>query len=542
MNQTTTHDAGMQARAWPFVEARRVLERLQAQPHSDDPVLFETGYGPSGLPHIGTFGEVARTSMVRHAFRHLSDRPTRLVVFSDDLDGLRRVPDNLPGEPMLRAHLGRSLTDIPDPYGKFPSFGAHNNAMLQSFLDRFGFEYEFVSATECYQSGMFDPVLHRILVCYDEIMAIVLPELGPERRQSYSPFLPICPRTRQVRQEPILSRDVEAGTVTWRDPDTGEHVETSIYGGRCKLQWRVDWAMRWVALPVDYEMSGKDLIDSVRLSGRIARALGERPPLGLTYELFLDENGEKISKSRGNGLTIDEWLRYGAPESLQLFMYGKPKAAKRLHFDVIPRMVDEYLTHLTRYDKESCGQADISVQIENPVWHIHEDNPPPGPVMPNASGAGQLTFGLVMNLATACDARDAETLWGFIRRYQAGATPERYPILASLIEHALRYSHDFVLPNRHRRSPNSHEAGVLRELRDELCALPEPTAAETIQNLVYALGKQAGYTDLRAWFRVLYQILLGQDDGPRFGSFVELHGIHETVGLIDVALRGGEDC
>src|SRR6266852_8660049 len=329
--------------AWPFEEARKIVARLERNPK--DEVIFETGYGPSGLPHIGTFGEVARTTMVRHAFRVLTDDkiPTRLIAFSDDMDALRKVPDNVPNKDMLAAHLGEPLSRVPDPFSnQHPSFGAANNARLRAFLDRFGFEYEFLSSTDCYMSGRFDRALLKVLERFDEVMAIMLPSLRQERAQTYSPFLPISPRTGVVLQVPILAHDPKAGTITYEDPDAREPVTTPVTGGRCKLQWKPDWAMRWLALGVDYEMAGKDLIDSVKLSGEICRALGGTPPDGFTYELFLDEQGQKISKSKGNGLTIEEWLRYAGPESLSLFMYREPKSAKRLYFDVIPRHVDEY--------------------------------------------------------------------------------------------------------------------------------------------------------------------------------------------------------
>src|SRR5471030_2836987 len=360
-----------QSSAWPFEEAKKLVARLKKKPK--DEVIFETGYGPSGLPHIGTFGEVARTTMVRHAFRVLTDDKikTRLIAFSDDMDGLRKVPDNVPNKEMLEQHLGKPLTKVPDPFGTHASFGEHNNARLRAFLDHFGFEYEFLSSTQCYTSGRFDGALLKVLERFDKVMAIMLPSLREERAQTYSPFLPIDPRTGIVLQVPVLSHDAKAGTITYEDPDTKAPVTTPVTGGRCKLQWKPDWAMRWVALGIDYEMAGKDLIDSVKLSGKICTALGGLPPENFIYELFLDEQGQKISKSKGNGLTIDEWLRYASPESLSLVMYSEPKAAKRLHFDVIPRQVDEYQQSLDAY-----GRQDIKQRLSNPVWHVHSGNPP----------------------------------------------------------------------------------------------------------------------------------------------------------------------
>ena len=366
-------ELAMAAKAWPFEEARKLLQRIGERPPEKGYALLETGYGPSGLPHIGTFGEVVRTTMVRQAFQRISDVPTRLFCFSDDMDGLRKVPDNIPNREMVAQHLGKPLTQIPDPFGEHESFGAHNNARLRSFLDAFGFDYEFQSSTDWYRSGRFDAALRRALECYDEIMAVMLPTLGAERQQTYSPFLPLCPKTGRVLQVPVVERDVSAGTIVYQDED-GSRVEVPVTGGHCKLQWKADWAMRWYALGVDYEMSGKDLIDSVRLGGRITRILGGKPPENLTYELFLDDKGEKISKSKGNGLTVEEWLAYAPEESLALFMYQKPRAAKRLYFDVIPRTVDDYLSFLARYPDEEPHK-----RLENPVWHIHNGAPPREP-------------------------------------------------------------------------------------------------------------------------------------------------------------------
>src|SRR6516165_4528900 len=390
--------------AWPFEEARKIVARCKG--HPKDEVIFETGYGPSGLPHIGTFGEVARTTMVRHAFRVLTDDKvrTRLIAFSDDMDALRKVPDNVPNRDMMAAHLGKPLSRVPDPFSNdYPSFAAANNARLRAFLDAFGFDYEFLSSTECYMSGRFDRALIKVLERFEEVMAIMLPSLREERAATYSPFLPISPTSGIVLQVPILAHDARAGTITYEDPDSGERATTPVTGGRAKLQWKPDWAMRWVALGVDYEMAGKDLIDSVKLSGEIARALGGVPPEGFNYELFLDEKGQKISKSRGNGLTIEEWLRYASPESLSLFMYREPKAAKRLYFDVIPRHMDEYQQHLEGYRRQDLGK-----RLANPVWHIYAGEPPEPEV--------SVSFSMLLNLVSASNAENAATLWGFIRR------------------------------------------------------------------------------------------------------------------------------
>jgi lysyl-tRNA synthetase class 1 len=514
------------SKAWPFEEARKVLSRLKRIPKPTGAIIFETGYGPSGLPHIGTFGEVARTTMVRHAFRVLTEDkvPTRLICFSDDMDGLRKVPDNIPNKEMVAEHLGRPLTQVPDPFGDHPSFGHHNNARLKAFLDTFGFDYEFLSATECYTSGRFDATLLKVLEHYDAIRYVILPTLGPERRATYSPFLPISPTTGRVLQVPVIDHDLAAGTILYKDPDTAKLTQVPVTSGHCKLQWKADWAMRWAALGVDYEMAGKDLIDSVRLSGQICRILGRQQPEGFNYELFLDENGEKISKSRGNGLTIDEWLKYASPESLSLYMFQSPRKAKRLYFDVIPRAVDEYVGHLAAYPKEEPAP-----KLMNPVWHIHEGAPPAAEL--------PISFALLLNLASASNSEDREVLWGFIRRYAPDATPEQHPLLDELVGYAIRYFHDFVKPAKRYRRASDKERAALLDLRARLGRLPAKVLAEEIQSEVYAVGKEHGFEPLRDWFGALYEVLLGQTQGPRFGSFVELYGIPETSAMIERALK-----
>ena len=523
--------------AWPFEEARKIVARLKRKPK--DEVIFETGYGPSGLPHIGTFGEVARTTMVRYAFRVLTDDKvrTRLIAFSDDMDGLRKVPDNVPNKEMLSQHLGKPLTRVPDPFGTHASFGEHNNARLRAFLDAFGFEYEFLSSTTCYAAGRFDATLLRVLERFDDVMAVMLPSLREERAQTYSPFLPIDPRTGIVLQVPVVGHDAKAGTITYEDPETRQPVTTPVTGGRCKLQWKPDWAMRWVALDIDYEMAGKDLIDSVKLSGEICRALGATPPEGFNYELFLDEKGQKISKSKGNGITIEEWLRYASPESLSLFMYREPKAAKRLYFDVIPRHVDEYQQHLEGYERQDGRQ-----RLSNPVWHIHSGAPPKAD-MP-------ISFSMLLTLVSSSNAENAETLWGFIGRYRPGVTAQTHPKLNALVGYAIHYFRDFVLPTKKYRAPNEAERAALIDLRDALSQLPADASAEKIQDVVYEVGRREPFLDRSGkiktkdgkpgvaldWFNMLYQVLLGQEKGPRFGSFVAVYGLQNTIDMIDGAL------
>ncbi len=536
--------AAATSKAWPFEEARRLQARLEKMGQSDKTVIFETGYGPSGLPHIGTFGEVARTTMVRTAFEALTGGKikTRLICFSDDMDGLRKVPDNVPNKAMLASHLDKPLSSIPDPFSNapdaewasegainksYPSFAAHNNARLRAFLDQFGFEYEFLSATDCYKSGMFDATLLRMLAVYDDVMAIILPSLGPDRQATYSPFLPVCPRSGRVLQVPMIARDVAAGTITYVDPETKEPVTTLVTGGRVKCQWKADWAMRWCALGIDYEMAGKDLIESVVLSSRIVKALGATPPEGFNYELFLDENGQKISKSKGNGLTIEEWLTYAPPESLSQFMYQRPKAAKKLHFDVIPRAVDDYLTFITKYPAELP-----SAQIENPVWHIHSGHPPKAEL--------PITFALLLNLVAATNSAEKAQLWGFIKRLAPDATPERYPLLDRLVGYAINYYAAFEKPKKVFRAASDQERAALSALDAALAEVVPHATAEDLQNIVFEAGKSTGYTKetLRTWFQAIYEVLLGSSQGPRFGSFVALYGIPETRALIAKGLAG----
>jgi len=509
--------------AWPFQEAKSIIDKLQGKAPEKTYVLFETGYGPSGLPHIGTFGEVARTTMVRHAFQTLSDIPTKLFAFSDDMDGLRKVPDNIPHPEMVRQHLGKSLTAIPDPYGTHESYGHHMNARLREFLDRFGFDYEFKSATDYYKRGLFDAALLKALKHFDEIMTVMLPTLGEERQATYSPFLPVCPETGVVLQVPVIARNVEKGTITYR-LENGTERETLVTGGHCKLQWKADWAMRWTALAVDYEMHGKDLIPTAELSTQICRIMGGVPPILFRYELFLDDKGQKISKSKGNGLTMEEWLRYAPTESLSLYMYQSPTKAKRLYFDVIPRAVDDYLTYLVKYTTE-----DEAKRLANPVWHIHQGTPP-------APEVSTLSFTLLLNLASACNPEDKSVLWGFISRYAPGHTPENSPFLDQLAGYAVQYYHDFVKPAKKYRAPSGDELVLLQSLDQLLSKMPLSASAEELQNGLYELSKTLGITDLKEFFKSFYEILLGQSQGPRLGSFIALYGINETQALIQQAL------
>ncbi len=530
-------DAANTSKAWPFEEARKLVARYKGKTPEKGYVLFETGYGPSGLPHIGTFGEVARTTMIRRAFEAISDIPTRLICFSDDVDGMRKVPENVPDPVALREHLQKPLTSVPDPYGTHESYGHHNNAMLRRFLDTFGFEYEFISATEFYKSGKFDEVLLRAAARYDEVMAVMLKSLREERQQTYSIFLPIHPETGRVLYVPMKHVDGDKGEITFDDED-GREWTLPVTGGNVKLQWKPDFGARWAALDVDFEMYGKDHSTNTPIYDRICEILGGRKPEHYVYELFLDESGEKISKSKGNGLTIDAWLTYASTESLSYYMFLKPRTAKRLSWDVIPKAVDEYHQQLRAYPDQTVEQ-----QLANPVWHIHGGQPP-------ASGM-VVSFSLLLNLASVARAQDKAALWGFIRQYAPEAAPETHPDLDQAAGFAVRYFHDFVAPTLSFRAPTDAERTAIEALATDLRAIAAsgqvpPAFADQFDSLneelfmsvVRDTGKAHGFDSLRDWFKVLYEVLLGSSQGPRWGSFIALYGVAETVALIDKALAG----
>jgi lysyl-tRNA synthetase, class I len=526
--------AALESRAWPFEEARKIMKRVEKS--GQNQVLFETGYGPSGLPHIGTFGEVARTTMVRKAFSLMSDLPTRLLCFSDDMDGMRKIPENVPDRAFLEPHLHKPLTSVPNPFGDdYESFGHHNNAMLRRFLDTFQFDYEFASATDYYKSGRFDDMLIRALEKFDAIMAVMLPTLGEERQATYSPFLPISPISGRVLYVPMKNVNAKAGTITFADED-GTDVTLDVRGGRTKLQWKPDFGMRWAALHVDFEMFGKDHQTNAPVYDRICEILGAPAPEHYVYELFLDDKGQKISKSKGNGLTIDEWLTYADPNSLALYMYNRPREAKKLYFDVIPRAVDEYAQFLAAYPKQTAEKD----QLMNPVWHIHGGNPP-------APESGGVTFALLLNLTAVANTEDKAVMWAYIQRYMPEVTPATHPRLDTLVGYAIRYYLDFVKPAKQYRLPTEDEAKALDDLAEAMGRLSEGSSAEAIQTEVYNVGRREPYTMTQkdgsigvaqSWFNMLYQVLLGEEKGPRFGSFAALYGVANTRTLIESALKG----
>ena len=509
--------------SWPFVEVRKLLRDRKKIINKKNKITFQTGYGPSGLPHIGTFGEVARTTMMINALNHIEKINHELITFSDDMDGLRKVPENIPNDEILKKNLGKPLTSIPDPFGKFKSFGEHNNEMLKKFLNKFNFKFIFKSSTQNYKSGIFNSSLHRVLEKYEDIMNIILPTLREERRKTYCPFLPICKNTGKVLEIPMLSMDLKKGKIIF--DNGGEKLETSILNGDCKLQWKVDWAMRWFTFDIDFEMYGKDLTESAILSNKICKTLGKNPPNGFAYELFLDEKGEKISKSKGNGISIEEWLRYASPESLALYMYPNPKRAKKLYSDVVPKTVDEYLSHIEKYPSQ-----DIKEKILNPVWHVHNGKPPKEKMI--------MSFSMLLNLAGSSNADNKNILWKFINRFHKEIKPKDYKILDSLTEYAINYFKDKVEPNKKFKKPNEKERIALKNLIKKLGQIDTSLKPEEIQTYVYTVGKENGYEkNLRDWFKLIYEVIFGVVNGPRLGFFISFFGLKETIRLIEDKLK-----
>ena len=509
--------------SWPFVEARKLVKERQKIFEKKGKITLQTGYGPSGLPHIGTFAEVARTTMMVNAINQIIDIPTEIITFSDDMDGLRKVPDNIPNKELLENNLHKPLTNIPDPFNKYRSFGEHNNEMLKKFLDEFKFNYSFKSSTDNYKKGIFNDTLMLVLEKYEAIMEIILPTLGKERQKTYSPFLPICPETGKVLEVPVIEINKKDGKIIYENKN--KKVETEIINGKCKLQWKVDWAMRWYTFDVDYEMYGKDLIESAILSTKICKTLGKKSPNGFAYELFLDEKGEKISKSKGNGITIEEWLKYASPESLSLYMYQNPKRAKKLYADVVPKAVDEYLNCIDRFDEQ-----DLKQRLLNPVWHIHNGKPP--------KEKSVMSFSVLLNLVGTSNATSKEILWKFIKKYQTEIKPLEHPILDSLVSYALKYFKDIVQPNKKYRKPNEKEKKALEDLAKRLNDCKENMDPEALQTIVYSVGKDNGYEqNLREWFKSIYEIIFGDQDGPRMGFFISFFGVKETVELINKYIK-----
>jgi len=504
--------------AWPFVEAKKMLRERKSFIDKKGKITLQTGYGPSGLPHIGTFGEVARTSMMVNALKQLTDLPAEIITFSDDMDGLRKVPDNVPNQKLLEENLNKPLTQVPDPFEKFKSFGEHNNEMLKNFLNSFNFNYTFKSSTTLYKSGIFNPTLQLILENYDGIMNIILPTLGKERQKTYCPFLPICPKTGHVLEIPVFEIDKKNSKIIF--DNKGEKLEKSILDGNCKLQWKVDWAMRWYALDVDFEMYGKDLIESAILSTKIIKLIGKTNPSGFTYELFLDEKGEKISKSKGNGITIDQWLKYASPESLSLYMYQNPKRAKKLYKEIVPKAVDEYLDFI----EKSKNQDELKL-LMNPVWHVHNGNVPKENLI--------MSFSMLLNLVETSNAGTKDLLWKFVKKYKPEINENNYPIFDSLVDYAIKYFNDVIKAQKKYKTPNENEKKALQALIQTLEKCNDEMSPEDIQTLIYSTGKENGYYEnLRDWFKLIYEVVFGDENGPRMGFFISFFGVKETKDLI----------
>ena len=509
--------------SWPFVEIRKLIKDRKDIIKKKNKITFQTGYGPSGLPHIGTFGEVARTSMMINALNHIQKIEHELITFSDDMDGLRKVPENIPNDKVLKENLGKPLTSIPDPFKKYNSFGEHNNEMLKEFLNKFNFKFIFKSSTENYKKGIFNSSLMRVLEKYEDIMNIILPTLREERRKTYCPFLPICPETGRVLEVPMLSMDKKTGSIVF--DNKGKKVETNILDGKCKLQWKVDWAMRWFTFDVDFEMYGKDLTESAILSSKICKTLGKNPPNGFAYELFLDEKGEKISKSKGNGISIEQWLRYASPESLALYMYPNPKRAKKLYSEVVPKTVDEYLSYIEKYPKQ-----DIKEKLMNPVWHVHNGQPPKEKIV--------MPFSMLLNLVGSSNADNKVILWKFINRFHKEIKPIDHKILDGLTGYAINYFKDKVEPNKKFKKPNQNEKKVLQNLVKKLQQINQSLSPEEIQTHVYTVGKENGYDkNLRDWFKLIYEVVFGEENGPRMGFFISFFGLKETIDLINDKIK-----
>ncbi len=509
--------------AWPFVEAKKLLRERKISIEKKGKITLQTGYGPSGLPHIGTFGEVARTSMIVNALKQITDTPTEIITFSDDMDGLRKIPDNVPNQELLKQNLHMPLTQVPDPFEKYKSFGEHNNEMLKNFLNSFNFDYIFKSSTSLYKSGFFNPALKLILENYDGIMNIILPTLGKERQKTYSPFLPICPESGRVLEIPVEKIDKINSKIIF--DNEGKKFEQSILDGNCKLQWKVDWAMRWYALDVDFEMYGKDLIESAILSTKIIKLIGKKNPSGFSYELFLDEKGEKISKSKGNGITIDQWLKYASPESLSLYMYQNPKRAKKLYKEIVPKAVDEYLDFIEKAKKQDETQL-----IMNPVWHVHNGNIPKENMI--------MSFSMLLNLVETSNADSKELLWKFVKKYKLDIEEKNYPIFDNLIGYAIQYFKDVIKSQKKYKKPNDSEKKALQALVRTLEKCNDSMSPEDIQTLIYSTGKENGYEEnLRDWFKLIYEVVFGDENGPRMGFFISFFGVNETKELITNKLK-----
>jgi lysyl-tRNA synthetase, class I len=535
----------MTYKEWPFVEAQRIIDRLGKIGKSA--VTAETGYGPSGLPHIGTFGEVARTSFVLQALKTLEPSiDAKIIAFSDDMDGLREVPKNLPNGEMLKEHLGKPLTSIPDPFGQEKSFAHYMNRKLRDFLDSFGFTYQFASSTEQYKSGVFDEGFKRIVEHYDEVSDLFKATIAEEKRAAWSPFFPICASCGRVYSTRVIAVDPKALTVSYacdaplagKYSCCGHHGVASILGGGCKVGWKVDWALRWYCLGVDYEMHGEDLLESARLSSKIVKVLGGEPPELFKYELFLDENGKKISKKIGNGISIEEWLRFAPVDSLLYIMYQKPQQAKKMGRAILPEIVDAYLELVAQYD---------GAEVDSPVPFIsrlskgaHADRLP-GEKSAEYRGAQKLiTYSLVCELVMALNQDDPRIVRDYLLKYQPGIAAN-VAYYEGLIEDALAYYREVLLPARTVEKADHAMDEALAALRADLArrlAAGEEPDAEALQTAVFQVSKDR-QLKMKDWFRTVYRVFLGQNQGPRIGSFIALLGFEKCIERLDAHLAGG---
>ena len=515
-------------RSWPFKEAEKLCKRFQHPPES--PVRFETGFGPSGLPHIGTFAENARTTWVRHAFEFLTGWPTQLIAFSDDMDGLRKVPLNMPRQDMLANHLGKPLCHIPDPFETSDSYSGTMNTKLRSFLDGYQFDYTFQGSYEAYQRGDFNEGLEIILRNVDAVKSIILPTMSAEKGRDWSPFFPICGKCGKINSTRVTGYDVANNAVGYvcdrqedRAKGCGYQGTASIFNGHVKVGWKVDWALRWYAYDIAYEMYGKDLIESAKLSGRITRLMGKQPPTGLFCELFLDEDGRKISKSVGKGLTIDSWTMYAPLESLLYYIFQNPKQAKRLFWGIVPKSVDDYLLGLNNYHS-----LDAQKKPDSPLWHLFNK----GAGVPEFKTS--INFSLVNNLVSAVGADDRELILEYLKRYDPGIEAHR-AVIEDLVNKAMNYYRDFIVPHKRYRMPTTQEKKMLMRLRDELAAY-EGDDEKEIQTLPFAVAREYSEPP-NNFFKLFYEVVFGQERGPRFGTFVRLVGKEKAISLLDEAAK-----
>jgi lysyl-tRNA synthetase class 1 len=512
--------------SWPFKEAQKLQKRFfDFPPH---PVRFETGFGPSGMPHIGTFAEVARTTWVRHAFESLTNQPTELIAFSDDMDGLRKVPLNLPNPDMLAENLGKPLCDIPDPFGERESYSAHMNQMLVAFLDSYRFDYTFQSSQEAYRRGDFNDGLAVILGRVDEIKQMILPTMSESKRTHWSPFFPICEKCGRIYTTRVTGYHATDNTIDYvcdREDGGFTHCghkgSTSIFNGRVKVGWKIDWALRWYSYDIGYEMYGKDLIESAKLSGKIVRKMGKQPPTGLFYELFLDEQGRKISKSVGKGLTIDAWISYAPLESLLYYIFQNPKQAKRLFWGIVPKSVDDYLAGLNQYET-----LDPDKRPNATIWHLFNQ----GKTVPTYRSP--INFSLINNLISAVGADDIDLILEYLKRYDSSIGNEM-SIMEDLVKKAMNYYRDFILPKKDYRSPTDREKGMLKLLHAKLAGY-EGNDEDELQSIPFAVARESDESP-KAFFKMFYEVVFGQERGPRFGTFVQLVGKEKALHLLKKA-------